>query len=215
MRKDALLDLFFPPKCAFCGRIGVHGVCDVCAKALPYAESPLREGPGFGKCAAPLRYEGIVRDSILRFKFHGAQSAAEGYGSLLAQCAAEELGGEFDVVTWAPVSKKRLKTRGYDQSRLLAAETSKVWGGTPVALLKKTRDNPPQSGLGAPERRGNVIGVYAAVNVERIQNARVLLIDDIVTTGSTLSECVRILKEGGAQSVVCACLASASIDNHK
>lgn len=213
--KNTLLDLLYPPKCAFCGRIGVHGVCDACAKTLPYAESPLREGAGFGRCAAPLRYEGVVRDSILRFKFHGASGAAAGYAPILSQCVAEELGGEFDVVTWAPVSKKRLRERGYDQSRLLAVETAKVWDVAPVTLLKKTRDNPPQSGLGAPERRGNVIGVYEAVNVERIQNARILLIDDIVTTGSTLAECVRVLKEAGAQSVVCACLAQASVDNHK
>lgn len=213
--KNAVLDLFFPPRCAFCGRIGVHGVCDACAKSLPYAEHAMREGAGFGKCAAPLRYEGVVRDSILRFKFHGASGTAEGYAPILAQCVAEELGGEFDVVTWAPVSKKRLKTRGYDQSKLLAAETAKVWGVAPVPLLQKTRDNPPQSGLGAPERRGNVVGVYAAVHAERLQNARVLLIDDIITTGSTLSECARVLKEAGAQSVVCACLAQASVDNHK
>ena len=76
--KRALLDLFFPPKCAFCGKIGVHGVCAACVKTLPYAEKPLREGAGFGRCAAPLLYEGVVCESILRFKFHGAQSAAEG-----------------------------------------------------------------------------------------------------------------------------------------
>ena len=215
MIRRALLDLFFPPKCAFCGKVGVHGACAACVKTLPYAEKPLRAGTGFGRCAAPLRYEGVVRDSILRFKFHGVQSAAEGYGALLAQCAAEELGGEFDVVTWAPVSDKRRKQRGYDQSQLLAAETAKAWGVAPVALLKKTRDTPPQSGLCAPERRGNVIGVYEAVHAERIKNARILLIDDILTTGSTLSECARVLRDAGAQSVVCACLAQASLETHK
>ena len=211
----ALLDLFFPPKCAFCGKIGVHGVCSACEKTLPRMEHALREGAGFGKCAVPLRYDGVVRDSLLRFKFHGAQSAAEGYGALLAQCVAEELSGEFDVATYAPVSERRRKRRGYDQARLLAAETAKAWNIEPLTLLKKTRDNPPQSGLGAPERRGNVIGVYEAADAAHIQNARVLLIDDIITTGSTLAECVRVLRGAGAQSVVCACLASASVESHK
>ena len=215
MIKDLMLDLFFPPKCAFCGRVGVHGLCAACAKTLPYAERPLREGAGFGKCAAPLRYEGAARESILRFKFRGAQSAAEGYGPLLAQCVAEELGGEFDVVTFAPVSDKRRKTRGYDQAQLLAVETAKAWDIKPLTLLKKTRDNAPQSGLGAPARRGNVIGVYEATNDEQIKNARILLIDDIITTGSTLSECARVLRDAGAESVVCACLAQASVENHK
>ena len=215
MIKTALLDLFFPPKCAFCGRVGAHGVCAACERSLPYAEKPLREGAGFGRCAAPLKYEGAVREAILRFKFHGVQSAAEGFGPILAQCAAEELGGAFDVVTWAPVSDKRRKQRGYDQAELLALATAKAWDAKPARMLRKTRDNPPQSGLGAPERRGNVIGVYEAANVERVKNARILLIDDILTTGSTLSECARVLKDAGAESVVCACLAQASVENHK
>ena len=215
MMKTALLDLFFPPKCAFCGRIGVHGVCAPCEKTLPRMVNPLREGAGFGKCAVPLRYENVVRKGILRFKFHGASGAAESFGALLTQCVVEELSGEFEVVTYAPVSKKRLRTRGYDQARLLARAAAKLWETEPLTLLRKTRDNPPQSGLSAAERRGNVVGVYEAVNVESIKNARILLIDDIITTGSTLSECARVLKAAGAQSVVCACLASASVETHK
>ena len=215
MIKTAVLDLFFPPKCAICRRIGVHGVCAACAAALPRTEKPLREGAGYGKCAVPLRYEGAVREAILRFKFRGALGAAEGFGALLAQCAAEELGGEFDLVTWAPVSRRRLRQRGYDQAELLAQEAAAAWGAKPVRLLRKTRDNPPQSGLGAAERRGNVIGVYEAIAVETLQNARILLIDDIITTGSTLSECVRVLQAAGARSVVCACLAAASVESQK
>ncbi|MBQ9721547.1 MAG: ComF family protein [Oscillospiraceae bacterium] len=210
----AILDLFFPPKCVFCGKIGVHGVCPGCERTLPQMDNPLREGGGYGKCAVPLRYEGQVREALLRFKFHGAQSAAEGLGQLLAQCVAEELSGEFERITWAPVSDKRRKKRGYDQARLLAEATAKVWDEKPVQLLRKRRDNAPQSGLDAPERRGNVIGVYEAVQPELIQNARILLIDDIITTGSTLGECARVLREAGAAGVVCACVASATTQNH-
>ena len=213
--KTALLDLFFPPKCAFCGRVGVHGTCVSCEKTLPRMETAPREGAGFGRCAAPLRYEGVVREAILRFKFRGARSAAEGFGALLARCVAEELGGAFDVVTWAPVSDKRRRQRGYDQAYLLARETARAWGVTPTALLRKRRDNPPQSGLGAPERRGNVIGVYEAQNLETLKGARVLLIDDIITTGSTLAVCARVLRGAGAADVVCACLASASTETHR
>ncbi len=215
MWRMALLDLFFPPKCAVCGRVGVHGVCAACEKALPRMETALREGAGFGKCAVPLRYEGTAREALLRFKFRGAQSAAEGLGALLAQCAAEELGGQFDVVTWAPVSDKRRRQRGYDQAYLLARAAAKTWGAEPVFLLRKRRDNPQQSGLGAAERRGNVVGVYEAVDPEKTENARVLLVDDIITTGSTLAECARVLRAAGAQSVVCACVASASVESHK
>ncbi len=213
--KTALLDLFFPPRCAFCGRIGTHGVCPACEKALPRTELPLREGAGYGRCAVPLKYEGKVREALLRFKFHGAQGAAEGFGTLLAQCAAEELGGAFDLVTWAPVSDKRRRSRGYDQSELLARAAARCWGTQPAPLLRKRVDNPPQSGLDAASRRGNVIGVYECSDAKAAKNARILLIDDILTTGSTLSECARVLCDAGAADVVCACLASATVETHR
>lgn len=206
--REKLLDLFFPPRCAFCRTVGVHGVCQNCEKTLPRTPEPLCKDTSFGVCAAPLLYEGVVRESLLRFKFHGVQGAAEGYGALLAQCVAEELGGEFDLVTWVPVSRERERERGYDQAFLLARETAKHWDTKPVRLLRKTRDNAAQSSLSsAAERQGNVLGVYKAENTEMLKNARVLLIDDILTTGSTLGECVRVLKEAGAKSVVCAALA--------
>lgn len=199
---EKLLDLFFPPQCAFCRRTGVHGVCADCERTLPYAKVQLCEGAGFGRCASPLLYEDAVRESLLRFKFHGAQSAAEGYGELLARCAAEELGGQFDTVTWVPVSKKREHERGYDQAYLLAKETARHWGIEPVRLLRKTRNNAAQSGLSsAAERRGNVLGVYTAENIDKIRGAKILLIDDILTTGATLGECVRVLREAGAADV--------------
>ena len=210
-----LLDLLFPSKCAFCGRVGTHGVCEACGKTLPRTELPLREGAGYGKCAVPLRYEGQVREALLRFKFRGGRGAAEGFGRLLGQCAAEELGGEFDAVTYAPVSAARRAARGYDQAYLLARETARHWGVKPLTLLRKTRDNPPQSGLDAGKRRENVVGVYEPCDREKTAGKRVLLIDDILTTGSTLSECARVLRGAGAAAVVCACLAAATVESDK
>ena len=213
MKKSALLDLLFPPRCAFCAAAGAGVVCPRCAAALPRMGKPLLTGASFGTCAVPLRYEGVARDAILRFKFRGGRGAAAGFGAVLAQCVAEELGGAFELVTWAPVSKRRLRERGYDQSYLLARATARLWETKPLRLLEKRRDTPPQSGMGAAERRANVLGAYAAVNEGALRGARVLLIDDIVTTGATLGECARVLREAGAQSVVCACLASASTEN--
>ena len=207
--KEALLDLLFPPRCAFCGEHGVHGVCADCEKSLPWCGTPYHERTGIGTCIAPLRYENAVRESLLRFKFRGGRGSAEGYGNILSQCVAEHFGGEFDLVTYVPVSEKRRRERGYDQTFLLARETCRVWGVSPVTLLRKTRHTPAQSTLKTPEeRKANVLGVYEAVNVEKIADARILLIDDILTTGATLRECVRVLKEAGAQSVLCATLAA-------
>ena len=206
--KEKLLDLFFPPRCAFCRRTGVHGVCADCERTLPYAKVQLCEGAGFGRCASPLLYEDAVRESLLRFKFHGAQSAAEGYGELLARCAAEELGGQFDTVTWVPVSKKREHERGYDQARLLAKATAKALGMPLTPTLYKQRNTQPQSGTGdAAKRRANITGAYRIKKGADVTGKRVLLIDDIVTTGSTLSECARVLGKAGAEQVVCATVA--------
>lgn len=204
---EALLDLLFPPKCPFCGKVlDRPGVCPACEAALPWTDDAegLREGPGGLRCAAPLWYEDLARDGVLRFKFQGAPGLAEPLGALAAQCAAERFSGEFDTVTWVPVSRRRLRERGYDQAELLARAACRAWDTAPVRLLKKTEDNPPQSGIrDAAARRANVLGVYEPVELAKIQGKRILLVDDICTTGATLTECVRVLKDTGAADVVC------------
>ncbi len=207
--REFLLDLFFPPHCVFCGRGGISGICPHCEAHLPRREKPIRTGGGFGRCAIPLYYEDMVRTGFLRYKFSGVRSAAEHYGKILAECVAEEFSGEFDLITWAPISRKRMRERGYDQAELLAREMAKVWQSEPIALLRKKRDNPPQSGSkDAAFRRANVLGVYEAVEQDKIKDARILLVDDIMTTGATMAECVRVLKDAGAKQVVCAALAT-------
>lgn len=203
-----LLNFFFPRHCPFCGRIvGKELLCGTCEKALPYCRE-VRTG-SFGRCAAPLYYEGTVREAILAFKFKGKLEALDCFGSLMAQTAAEAFSGEFDAVTWAPVSRKRLRQRGYDQARLLCASLCVDWHVEPQETLRKVRDNPAQSGLeDAAARRANVLGVYEAVKPADIAGKRFLLVDDILTTGATLGECVRVLKAAGAADVVCLTLAA-------
>lgn len=204
-----LLDLLFPPKCPFCGKVqDKTGICPECDRALPRAEGKDREQLLADKlrCVSPLWYEGIVREGILAFKFRGRSGAAEVLGEELARCAAEEYAGEFDTVTWVPVSRKRLRKRGYDQARLLAEASCRQWGVPAAELLRKTGDNPPQSGLRDPAaRRANVLGMYEPAG--DCTGKRILLIDDIATTGATLSECARVLRQAGAESVVCLTLA--------
>ena len=208
-----LLDLFFPPKCPFCGKVLDHaGICLACEKALPWTEegAGVRELPGGVRCAAPLWYEGKVREGLLRFKFQGARAAAGPLGELVARCAAERFSGAFDVVTWVPVSRRRLRSRGYDQARLLAESACRLWEVRPEQLLQKITDNPAQSGLTEEAaRRANVLGVYEAAEPERIQGCRILLVDDICTTGATLAECARMLRDAGAADVMCVCAALA------
>ena len=175
-----LLDLLFPPKCVFCGRLLTSGERDFCARCqreLPWLEGPEAEQTGefFTLCASPLAYRDQVRDSIRRYKFKGRQGYHKAYGRLVAQCVhALELGE-------------------------VAVET-----------LRKGRNTEAQSGLdGDAARRANVLGAYTAVDAELVEGKRVLLIDDVITTGATISECARILRTVGAREVVCATLARA------
>lgn len=212
---QTFLDLIFPPRCVFCRKLlgrGENSYCAGCAQNLPYTEKGgAQTGEHFTICVSPLYYDGVVRDSIHRFKFKDASGYAKGYAQLIADCIRENLGerGErYDFISWVPLSADRLKSRGYDQAMLLAMATALCLDDVAVETLRKHTDVPAQSGVGDREkRRENISGVYEARDPELIADKRILLIDDIVTTGSTLSECALTLLRAGASEVLCATLA--------
>ena len=208
----AILDIIFPPKCAFCGALlgdEEKEVCARCAKALPYRGpgETVRSVDGFD-CAVTFYYAGPVVDGVHALKFQNKPGRAAVFGRLLAQTAAEELGGRFDAVTFVPVSVRRNFSRGYDQARLLAEAAGRVWGVRAEKILRKARNNRPQSTVKSPEeRRRNVEATYLVPRPELAAGRRFLVVDDVVTTGSTLAACARTLMDAGAASVVCAALA--------
>lgn len=130
-------------------------ICPQCLKSLPYTPpaAQFMKFPFLLGCCAPLYYEGAVRESLLRYKFQGAAAYAKVYGELLSKCI-DENGFSCDIITWAPLSRRRLRHRGYDQARLIAEETAKLLGIPCARLLKKTRNNPAQSGTGSAGKRG-------------------------------------------------------------
>lgn len=213
---EFLLDLLFPPRCVFCGKLlrngEDNGLCAACQSELPWIVGQVAEQkPEFiSLCVSPLWYQGEVRESIHRYKFSGRSGYAPFYGRLVAQCVQDHLAGRFDLITWVPLSKERLKVRGYDQAMLLAQAVAKELGNTAVGMLRKMRNTDAQSGLtDASARKANVMGTYEVVDPALVEGKRILLIDDVVTTGSTLSECAGILCIHGAADVVCATLARA------
>ena len=211
----ALADLLFPPKCPFCHKIlgqGEAGYCGDCQRTLPWiaGECSLQSPEFVTFTASALWYRGGVRDSIHRYKFSGMSSYAPVYGTLVAQCIADRLAGKYDLISWVPLSEKSFKKRGYDQARLLAEAAANKLGTTAVPTLKKIRATTAQSALKDPaERRANVMGVYELAAGADVKDKRILLVDDVITTGSTLSECARILRTAGAAEVCCATLAQA------
>lgn len=210
-----LLDLIFPPRCVFCGKLlhtGEKDICAHCQSALPWLAAGEAEQrcEFISLCVSPLRYQDAVRASLHRYKFKGQKGYAETYGKLVGQCVKDHLKGKYDLITWVPLSQARLKQRGYDQAMLLAMAAALALDGVAVETLRKKRNTNAQSGISGKEaRRANVLDAYEAVDPELVRDKRVLLIDDIITTGSTASECARTLRTIGAADIVCATLARA------
>ena len=120
----------------------------------------------------------------------------------------EEDLADFDILTWVPVSTLRRFKRGYDQVELLARAVGRELGTEPIRLLRKTRNAPPQSGIsGEAARRANVLGAYRVTDSQAIRDKRILLLDDVITTGATASECARTLLTAKAKQVNCAAVA--------
>jgi ComF family protein len=208
------LRLLYPPKCVFCRtpltRLEEEaGICAACQTQLPrtrredlrYLEETLCP------CRFSLWYRDRVQESILRYKFSGLSYYHRCYGSLLRKTLLDAEAPPPDYVTWAPLSRQRLRKRGYDQAGLLAQEAARLYGQRPLPLLKKVRHTKPQSSLTARQRQENAKDAYAYCGSFPLLGARVLLVDDVVTTGSTLDNCAKVLLAEGAAEVDCLALA--------
>ena len=211
-----LLDLLYPPKCAFCRKLvrDDRMLCPDCEKNLPAPKKELQvqQFPHLALCVSPLYYTGDVKKSLQRYKFHSAAAYCGIYGELMAKCLRAHA-VEADVITWVPLSGRRLRKRGYDQARLLAEEVARITGTECRRLLEKQVHNRAQSGTGSPEERiKNVRGVYRCTG--DAAGKRILLVDDIVTTGATLSEAAGVLLSAGAKEVVGLTLARNEKQDH-
>lgn len=209
---DYILSLIYPPKCVFCGTvIDKSDICEECEKTLPFTkgDSIYQKFPFVDKCISPLYYKDSVRRAVLRFKFAGCSCYSRRLGGIMSECAENNLDcGSIDMISCIPLSRKRMHDRGYNQAELLAKEISKKVGVEYLPTLKKIRHNTAQSTIkDSKQRAANVIGAYRVVDAEKVKGKYILLVDDVVTTGSTVSECARILKKSGAKAVYCVTLA--------
>ena len=215
----AVVDLLFPMQCAGCRREGSL-ICDSCAATLPRLNKPYcsfcaspnslspcrwcRETPpALDGLRAPYLFQGTLREAIEVFKYRGVSAAAPELGRLLAAYlvdyrADNPLPGR--VIVPAPLHPRRLRRRGYNQSALLARELAKVTGlDLDEGLLTRTKQAAPQVGASRSQRRENVRDSFACSR--SASGLSVLLVDDVATTGSTLSACAAALKASGAAAV--------------
>jgi ComF family protein len=215
--KGTALDLLFPRWCVGCGREGDF-ICPACLKSLPRVIPPLCPRCGLPQSSpnlcpaclggqaeidgirAPFRFEGVVRQAVHQLKYRNLRALA----GLLAQLLNDYLLDNplpGDVLVPVPLHPKRLRERGYNQSRLLAGELGKL-AGLPVVddcLVRERHSLPQARTASVVERRGNVAGAFACRR--RLEGEPVILIDDVATSGATLDACARALKAAGASSV--------------
>ncbi|MEK7873718.1 MAG: ComF family protein [Chloroflexota bacterium] len=214
---SAALDLLFPPRCVACGRGGSF-LCAVClTHATPVPEprcslcgQPIAGGPLCSRCAespvagSGLRsvfvYAGPVQAAVRALKYHNLRVVASPLGVEMARYL-QAWGVGLDIVVPVPLHPRRLRERGYNQAELLARALGKETGlSVQPEALARVRDTPAQARApSAAERRRNVTGAFSAREV--VRGRRALLVDDVCTTGATLSACAEALLAAGAAQV--------------
>ena len=209
-----LLRLIFPPKCLLCKKVLLDGETDMCGQCrcdLEDMPQPKFKISFVARWTALWYYNGKVRSSILRYKFRNVRNYAPRFGRLLAQGIVKSDLPEYDILTWVPISPVRKFFRGYDQVQLIADFVGRELKRPATAVLQKVRHTKAQSGIqGAAFRRANVLGAYRVKKNADIKGKRILLLDDVVTTGATLSECAKVLLTAGAKEIYCAALAASN-----
>jgi ComF family protein len=190
------LTLLGAPVCAVCGYpfdfdLGADALCAACA----------RERPRYDRARAVLRYDEASRRLLLGFKYADRTEGAPAFAGWLARAGAELL-AEAEVIVPVPLHRWRLFSRRYNQAALLALALGRQ-SGVPVEtdLLLRRRNTPSQGRLSAAARKRNVAGAFAVPRAERLADRRVLLVDDVLTTGATAEACTAALLRAGAAAV--------------
>jgi ComF family protein len=215
---SSFLDLIFPHRCTFCNSISTETICHKCADSVIIISPPLCDVCGIpfksdaikshtcGECMKKRRhyswargvlvYDDATAKAIHRFKYGHDTTYSRPLGSMMADYPLEG----FDLIIPVPLHIKRLRERGFNQSLLLANAIGKRQG-IPVDpyILKRTRWTVPQVNLTGRERKVNVKGAFEVCG--DVREKRILIVDDVYTTGATVSECSKVLKRSGAKEV--------------
>lgn len=219
----AVLDLLYPPVCLLCKKeMGRQALCPECANSFepvtppkcticgtPFLEAGetnhpcgrcIKGPPPFHRAISIYRFDDSLVDAIHTLKYSGKSTLAKCLGNLMSN--HDIFDEEHDIIIPVPLHIRRLRERGFNQALLLAKPLSNAHGITiDPFLLTRTRETPSQTGMGRKEREQNVRGAFALRNAWNLKGLKILLVDDVYTTGATVKECSKMLKKGGAKEV--------------
>lgn len=208
-----LLDLIYPPVCGICNNINKKHLCKRCEiKIKPYQINKIEkvENKYFDYQIKILKYENLIRNKIIDYKFNEKAYLYKTFGKIILN--NEKIYGflkKYDIIICVPMYIKKKLQRGYNQSELIAKEIAKNIGlKLQINNLIKIIDTQKQSTLTKEQRKENVKNAFLIKNSKSIKNKRVILFDDIYTTGNTVNECSRVLKQAGAVEIVILTLAT-------
>ena len=219
---NSFLNIIYPKRCKLCGEVVelkrdlcpecestpvISGeICDKCGREKTGCVCAKEKfSPKYKAFCAPYYYDGCMEKAIVRFKNYGCKELGAEMSKRIAKTVKQRFDGvSFDIVTCVPMTKKKQKERGYNQSALLAEAVAKELNAQFRELLVKTVDTNPQRFSSAKERQVNLYGAFELAEGESVEGKTVLIIDDVKTTGSTLNECATVIMSGKAQAAYAA-----------
>ncbi len=200
-----LLQILYPKQCLVCGKLEQDTICNKCYNTLKIeAKIEKYNNKSFNKHLYIFKYEGKIRNLIIDYKFNDKPYLNELFVKIILKnekiCRKIK---KYDIIIPVPIHKKRENERGYNQSELIAR---KLANNLKIELLTdsliKQKNTLPQSTLSKKQREENVKTVYKIQNKQKIKNKKIILLDDIYTTGATAEECSKILKQNGAKEIL-------------
>jgi len=209
----SFMEFFYPKRCEGCGkRLPVKGqkFCTSCKKRLEGKPiCYILKGKSFDVAIAPFQFGDPVAGTVMNYKETGSSFRTAIYARYMRE-AMELYSLDFDLVTWVPMHVLKRMKRGFDHSEKIAEKVAKLYQKKAVSLLRKTKLTAPQRGMSLRMREANVINTYEVKKRTRseIVGRRILVVDDVLTTGSTMETVSRELLFAGAASVVCATVAT-------
>lgn len=201
--KRKLVSIFFPERCPYCRKVikPCEIACEECVEKLPNLTF-LKIIVGEHRVFAAVPYKDKYKTAILNLKANKKKQYAYQLAKLMAKRLSSEIDtSEIDVITFVPLHEDTLKERGFNQSELLAKYIGEILDIPCTKLLIKTRKTKPQHELKADKREKNVEGAFKCTDKKLVKGRKILIIDDIVTTGFTLSECAKVLTNNKADKI--------------